>query len=886
LSGSLLTLAFGLEPIMNLTKQSRSSEEEVLVTSAMHAHYGGLLRVVFEWVFGPIDYPTASSERVRELATRGVVVYITRASSTWLALYLNHALSRLSLPLASFVGGINLLLWQPVDRLWKLWRQRTRVVAGPWRARYGAVAPTRSEALLAEIVLRGDAAFLSLEGSRLELSAKPKANDYLRALVAAQRLSDRPIFLVPHAVTDRIQGGTAKGSITDFIFGRRGRPGQRRRLPMPTNRFARVRVADAIDLTALVREHIEEDDELLARRIRHELDRRISVEERVIAGPELPVFETVAKRVLRESLVREAVLAEAERTKKKPASIEARALRYLKEIAARYSPRWTGFGALVMSWVFSRIYDGVVVDADGLARVLEASRRGSVVFCPSHKSHVDYLVLSTVLWQHGVAPPHIAAGANLAFFPLGSFFRRGGAFFLRRSFKDNPLYAAVLRSYVVELARQGTSMEFFIEGTRTRSGKVLMPRLGLVSMVVDAWRRGVRDDILFVPASVDYERVIEAGAYERELKGGEKKPEDISGLLRTTSVLRSRYGRVYVQFGEPLSLKEMAAANALPMSPDPAHDEAWRLEIQRIGYRVLHEVATVSSVTPTSVVATALLAHQGRGLAHGDLIDRANEIIDYLDSAAARLTDAIANPETRITAVLEALQRLVEEGSVAVDRAGRSDVEPIYRVDEDRRIALDFFKNGVMNYMAPAGLVCRSLKKRGGAQASYKDVADDCRFLSRLFKREFLWRADSTFETYFDDTLAALAVRGLIDVHEDGRITVREPAPIALLAGILDSFVEAYWATAITLNDLRKFPLWQRELVTRGMERARRAFLEGQISRPEAAGRLLIEGAVAWMVDAGVVGVPVGGKKKTLRLAHEYEVGKLETLIHDLKGYL
>ncbi|MBI5507492.1 MAG: 1-acyl-sn-glycerol-3-phosphate acyltransferase [Deltaproteobacteria bacterium] len=862
-----------------------SIETELIAPSAMHESYGGLLRLLFERVFGPIDYPQSSAQQIRELAAAGVVVYVTRARSTWLALYLNHALSRLRLPLAGFVGGINLLLWQPVDRLWKLWRQRRRALKSPWRKRYQDAVPTRSEALLAEIVLRGEAVFLALQAPGFELKPKPKANDYLRALVAAQRVSGRPIYLVPHAVSDRIDSGPVKDSFTDYLFGRRGRPGQRRKSPMVgLSRYARVRVADAIDLGALVAEHADEDDSMLARRVRHELDRRIAAEERVIAGPELPPLDTVVKRVLRESLVRDAV--ECEATKKRAAVVEARAARYVREIAARYNPRVVSVFAGAMGWVYSRIYDGIVVDDEGLGRVVEASRRGPVVFCPSHKSHVDYLVVSSVLWQQGMAPPHIAAGVNLSFFPLGALFRGGGAFFLRRSFRDNPLYGAVLRSYVIELVRQGTSMEFFIEGTRSRTGKVLMPRMGLLSMVADAWRRGVGEDVLFMPVSVDYERIVEARAYERELMGAEKKPEDIGGLLKTTSVLRSRYGRVYVQFGHALSLAELAQKEGLSRSAEPAVDEAWRVGVKRLGYRILHRVATISSVTPTAVAAAVLLGHPGRGLTQRALVDRVHQLVEYLDAAAARLTEVIADPETRVEAVLEAILRLAEEGAVVVDRPGRGDAEPIYRVVEERRITLDFYKNSLMNYIAPAALVCRSLARRGGVEATYADVHADCRFLSRLMKREFLWRVDASFDTHFDDTLASLAIRGFIDVYEDGRIWVREPASIRYLAGLLDSFLEAYYITATTLNDLRRFPLWQKELTARAMERARRAVLEGQLHRPESAGRILIENAVTWMVDTGAVEMVQSDRKRTLRLNRDYEVGKLDTLIHDIRAYL
>jgi glycerol-3-phosphate O-acyltransferase len=851
----------------------------------MHGRYGGLLRILFEWLFGPIHYPEEQADRIRQMARQGTVVYVARASSTWLALYFNHALHRLGLPLARFVGGLNLWLWQPVDRIWKLlWAQPSRL-AQRLRSLYGEAPPNRREELLADIAVQGDAAFLFLRDSKGDGSRR---SDYVRALVAAQHLTDRPIFLVPHAMTDRALSGQAKSSLRERLFGtrsRRSRGRQLRRMPIAGARRATVRVGDPLNIQDLMRERPDDDDEMLARRVRHELERRITVEESVVAGPELPAYETVVRHVMRDPLVKAAIAAEVEASGKQEKTVARRARRYVREVAARYSV-WIlrGLGA-AMRWTFSHIYDGIFVDQVGYERVIEASRRGPIIYCPAHRSHADYLVLSLAMWDRGFTPPHIAAGANLSFFPLGTLFRGSGAFFLRRSFKDNPLYASTFRAYVHELVRQGTSIEFFMEGGRSRTGKHLMPRFGFLSMIIDAWRRGARDDLQFVPVSIDYERIIEAGSYERELRGGAKKKEDVRGLLSTTRVLRSQYGRVHVQFGEPISLKEHAERRGLPQSDDPQHDDLWRDEVERFAYRVMHQVAVVSTVTPTAVVATALLGHPGRGIARSALVARCHEIAEYLDTALARLSDPLAELETCETAVLAAVQRLVDEGFVSVDRPGRSDAEPIFRVLEERRVGLDYYKNAVMNYFAPASIICRAIRRHGDDRIPYDVVHDDARFLSRLFKREFLYRADTSYDTVLDETLGTLAVRGMLDVHEDGTVEVREREPVMALAGLLDGFVEAYWVVLRTAADLRGFPLWKKELVTRAMERARRAFLEGEIRRPESAGRIIIEGGVGWLLSTGVVEAS-GGKKQTLKLSPEHEAGELEQLTERVAAFL
>ncbi|MEO0814974.1 MAG: 1-acyl-sn-glycerol-3-phosphate acyltransferase, partial [Myxococcota bacterium] len=348
--------------------------------------------------------------------------------------------------------------------------------------------------------------------------------DYVRAMVAVQRITKETLFLVPHAVTDQVVAGVSGRSWGQWVFGDRRRQGRFRQLAMLISpiRRASVRVGDEIDLKAYVAEHSDLDDDAIARRLRHELHTRISGEERVVAGPEMPPPDTVARHVMRGADLKQAIAQAVEAGEGSEAQLERKANSDLKSIASRYRVKVVRILDRILYWVFNRIYDGIVVDEAGLARTFDLVRNTPIVLCPSHRSHVDYLVLSYVLYRHGLTPPYIAAGANLSFFPLGFLFRSAGAFFLRRTFKDDKIYAAVFRGYVAELLRLGASIEFFPEGTRSRTGKMLMPRFGMFSMIVGAWRQGAQKDIQFVPVSIDYDRIIEARSYEKELHGEAK----------------------------------------------------------------------------------------------------------------------------------------------------------------------------------------------------------------------------------------------------------------------------------------------------------------------------------------------------------------------------
>ena len=203
---------------------------------------------------------------------------------------------------------------------------------------------------------------------------------------------------------------------------------------------------------------------------------------------------------------------------------------------------------LVASALIRRLFHRI--EARGLERVAEWAKRQPVVLVPSHRSYFDFVLLSWLFYQNHLMPPHIAARENMAFGPFGFLFRRAGAFFLRRSF-DDELYRAVFRGYVGYLVREGFTQEFFIEGSRSRTGKTLAPRMGMLSWNIEGFIDSGRRDLLFVPVGITYERLVEEGAMVDELEGGAKQNESMLGLMRARKVLRRRFGSVFVNFGEP-----------------------------------------------------------------------------------------------------------------------------------------------------------------------------------------------------------------------------------------------------------------------------------------------------------------------------------------------
>ncbi|HEX7374442.1 MAG TPA: 1-acyl-sn-glycerol-3-phosphate acyltransferase, partial [Steroidobacteraceae bacterium] len=284
-------------------------------------------------------------------------------------------------------------------------------------------------------------------------------------------------------------------------------------------------------------------------------------------GPDLSHRRTIVAQVLRTEAVRVAVRGDM-REKGLTRRDALRAARtYAYEIAANYSHPFVVFMSGVLGRLWNRLYDGVeLVNFSSLQSVDEGSE---IVYVPCHRSHMDYLLMSYVVYQKGYAVPHIAAGINLNMPVIGSFLRRGGAFFLRRSFGGNATYSSVFSKYLGLMMARGHSIEYFIEGGRSRTGRLLQPKTGMLAMTVRSYVREPSKPVVFVPVYFGYERVVEARTYIGELSGRPKEKESVLGMLRTLPELRSRFGKVYVSFGEPLPLDPVIQK----------HYPAWNREI-------------------------------------------------------------------------------------------------------------------------------------------------------------------------------------------------------------------------------------------------------------------------------------------------------------------
>ncbi len=775
-------------------------------------------------------FPDSALAELKQLSNDGFVVHVMRTSAWVNYLYLAWASAFHALPPVRAAVNVRRWLTKPFT---------LAAMRGDFRARFDFARSAGGTAL---VFLR-ESAFNAPRGVEAH-------SDPFPALVELARASSKPVYLVPELFVWEKWQHKLSPSVFDRVFGSPEAPGFLHSLGAFLRNFRRAqfRVGEPLELRQFVIDQAGESTDRIARKVRGTLNQHLARETRAVFGPPRKETDRLIEEAMRDRVFQSTVKELAAQKGKPEAALNKEARRNFNAIAARYSPSVVGVAAPLMHWVFNRIYDGIEVDEPGLERAMKAAANAPVCLTPSHKSHVDYLVMSYVLWQRGYSVPLVAAGANLSFFPLGPFFRRGGAFFLRRSFKGDPLYTATFKAYLKKLVHDGIHHEFFPEGGRSRTGKLLQPKLGLFTWLTDAVLEGARDDLLFVPVAIDYERVVEGASYKAELSGGEKKPEDLKALLSAPAVLTENYGRIHLRFDEPVSVARLMKDRGL--SRDSASEDQKKALVRALGNRVMYGISKVSTVTPHALLASALLAHRRRGAAVREITDRVlllRRMAEDLGAPLSRqLTDAPADPSV-IGPIADAMRVFAREGFVRIAEARG---EPIYQVEDDRRQELVFYKNTLMNLVAGRTIVASAMVATGSTDVT--ELREAALFLSRLFKFEFIYPVGHSFERVFDDTVEQLGRLGIIARSGSTLTVAEEPSAASTLRFIADlllDFVESYALAAKEAAALVEAGVDKKDFLKRALENGRADFLGGTLTGAEALSKPNLENALLYLLD-------------------------------------
>lgn len=825
----------------------------------MPRRLGPLLGLFAQRFLDGIPFPADHRARIAaRVADGAIVVWVHRARNPMETLALARAVQRDGLPRARFVGGLNVVGLQP------FWALPTWLRGGVGTIEANA---RRDEELLDTCVRAGLPAeiFLRRPLTLLSTHSAYRAR-FIEVLVRAQRTLDRPILLVPLFLALRQRPGNFEPTPLDAVFGTVEEPGLLRAIGrvIGAGAQARFEVSDPVDLRAFIHEHPDREDHVLAKKVRWSLLHHLARVERLCHGPPLKSPTRMREDLKRDPQLVASVATLARETGLPPAALERRVERLHDEIAARPDVDVARIFSRILDVVWRRIYEGIHVDEDGVRRLRDAGKRGPLVLVPSHRSHIDYLVLSQVMLKRGLLPPLVAAGDNLSFFPMGALFRRGGAFFLRRSMKGDPFYVTVFKAYVRRVFAEGFSLEFFIEGGRSRTGKTLPPKLGLLSMVVDAFLESRERDALFVPCHISYEHVIEAGAYAGELGGKAKTKESARALLGAASVLKNRYGRVYVSFDEPISLAEHLAVRGVqkPATHAPAEGpalEARRGAVQTLGHRIVYGINRAGVITATALVSASWIGFRRSGVDEEVLLGGALALLGHVRAraSAARLQPGLSDDAT--PPLRAALDRLIADGALARSVAG---TRTLISMRDGAALELDAQKNQLLHHVVPECILAVALSVAGaapGVPAERHAVKDAARALSRVLKLEVIFRFGATFDQLFDEAVRVSATAGLLALSADGS-QLGFPAADAgrtarrfarnMLLGLLETYFAVTRAAALHLDG----GLDEKTFIARALLDIQGQVLAGELATPAAANKVTVENAVALLLELRALG--------------------------------
>lgn len=458
-----------------------------------------------------------------------------------------------------------------------------------------------------------------------------------------------------------------------------------------------VEIAPPIHLKQVVAEGLGESRSVrkVARvlRVHFRLQRVASI------GPDLSHRRTMVNKLLKSRKVRQAIDREMQSARLDRQKATSRARGYANEIAANFSYAVVAVSARMLTSLWQKLYDGIEVNH--FEEMREAAKGNEVVYVPCHRSHVDYLLLSYVLYVRGLVAPHIAAGINLNLPVLGQFLRGGGAFFLRRSFRGNQLYSAVFQQYLGMNLNKGVSIEYFIEGGRSRTGRLLEPRPGMLSMTVTSFINNRRRPLVFVPVYFGYERVMEGNTYIAELSGKPKKKESILDLLRFLPTLREKFGSVFVNFGEPLSLEQFLDKGQADWREQEVDEEGrprWLVPIiENLGEEILARVNSAAAVGPVNLMTLVLLSTPRQSMLESQLIAQ-------LELYAKLLRDLGYSERVTVTKMAAAdMVTYCEKLGVVQRRVNK--LGDMITMSEQQTVMGTYFRNNVLHLLALPSLI-------------------------------------------------------------------------------------------------------------------------------------------------------------------------------------
>lgn len=699
--------------------------------------------------------------------------------------------------------------------------------------------------------------YLTEKHNALGRKQKPKQSDLLDALVeTAGNDETLDIQLVPVSVFWG-RAPDKENSLFKLLFADTWAvPGMLRKLflILIQGRRTLVYFNDSVSLRDVLNENLgaERTTKKLSRVLRVHFRR---LREAVI-GPDLSHRRTIVNGLLRRPVVAKAIEEEARKSNTDTKKVAAKARHYADEIAADYSDSMIRAYEVVLSWLWNKLYDGV--NLHHLDRLTRVAKENEIIYVPCHRSHIDYLLLSYMLYRNNLVPPHIAAGINLNLPVLGSILRGGGAFFLRRSFKGNRLYAAVFNEYVSTVFERGFSMEYFIEGGRSRTGRLLGARPGMLAMTLRSFLNSQRRSFVFVPVYFGYERIIEGRTYVSELYGKAKKKESLLDIFRTLRKIKGSFGKVHVNFGEPISLTQLLDARqpdwrTMQYNDDDMPD--WTSGfVEVLGEQIITRINSAAVVNPVSLLSLTLLSTPKHAMDEKALADQLDFYLALLRSVP--YSSSVIVPDIQGNDVIAYCERL------EILQRQKHAFGDILMLNEEKAVTLTYFRNNIIHMFAlPSLIACLIANNRRLAK---NELVALCKQVFPFMKSElFIHWEVKDLDTVIDRYVSLMVQANLL-VQKDDEIWAPEPRSVeyvslSVLANTLKQTLERFYIVLEILLHIGSSKIRRPQLENLCHLMAQRMALLHEFRTPEFSDKSLFKNFIENLIDSGLVHIDSEG---------------------------
>lgn len=587
------------------------------------------------------------------------------------------------------------------------------------------------------------------------------------------------------------------------------------------------------------------------------LNNYMDAQREVVLGPDLSDRRNVVHGLIKAQDVQDAIRRESIRSKISMLEAERRAIGYLNEIVSDYSSSAVRFADMALTRLWTQLYDGVEVH--NFSTVRELAKEYEIIYTPCHRSHIDYLLLSYVIYKRGLMVPYIAAGDNLNMPFVGQLLRGGGAFFIRRTFRGNGLYTTVFKEYLFSILSRNTPLEYFIEGGRSRTGRLLPAKTGMLAMTVHGHLRGRAKPIVFVPTYIGYERLMEGSTYVGEMQGKPKEAESVLGIVKTLRKIERIFGKVHVNFGEPVFLDDKLKAFGadqirIVKNDDPIPNEVSDA-VNSAAHTILENINRAVVINPVSLLSLILLATPKHTLDE-------ELCIKQLDAYRNLLTALPYDERTQVTP-LSGKEIIAYGLKLKLIKRVKHVLGDIIAIEDNQAVLLTYFRNNIVHAFVLPSLIAALVEHNGSIKRH--DLCNVIRTLYPFLKAElFLKWDDEGLKAQIAAYADALISAKLITEDAEGHLI--SPAPnseehnqLLVLAGPVMQSLERYYMTLALITQRGSGNISTRQVEELSHLVGQRLSVLYEFNSPEFFDKALFQGFIRVLTQQGYISTNAEG---------------------------